>query len=394
MSAGPLVTVSSFRSEFGGVVKSIPYSVTDEKCAEVSKRILSIQQKLNDFELQVIHCKEFVNSGFSIDQHCSFSTSVMGYVLGGGEIRPILRAIKQVRTACDYLHEFLKVRDQIQEAGYKGSHFYLTHPMREFLRFASDPEGSFVEGGEFGEGGHSSVTALDVGGLAYAKKTFETGFHRIATGEIVSHSQVSHIPGVVPLCGVSVAEDGSLQSIMPRYFSDLAHLFFRNPVNEHACMDAAKKLIALVSSLHQHNIFHGDLKLNNILVDRNGSLRLADFGFTRNVGQPVNAGLRFYRAPERTRGAKATLAMDHWALGAMLFELLVRGQMLMPTDREVPPGELDDFVTGRFDELSATPSAPLLDPTIRIRTVARGFLWRDPKARLNLAQAHAILTSV
>ncbi|KAJ8781955.1 hypothetical protein J1605_010703 [Eschrichtius robustus] len=82
--------------------------------------------------------------------------------------------------------------------------------------------------------------------------------------------------------------------------------------------------------LHQHWILHRDLKPNNLLLDENGVLKLADFGLAKSFGSPNRAYThqvvtRWYRAPELLFGARMYgVGVDMWAVGCILAELLLR----------------------------------------------------------------------
>uniref|UniRef100_M3ZAW4 Cyclin-dependent kinase 7 n=1 Tax=Nomascus leucogenys TaxID=61853 RepID=M3ZAW4_NOMLE len=73
-----------------------------------------------------------------------------------------------------------------------------------------------------------------------------------------------------------------------------------------------------------------DLKPNNLLLDENGVLKLADFGLAKSFGSPNRAYThqvvtRWYRAPELLFGARMYgVGVDMWAVGCILAELLLR----------------------------------------------------------------------
>jgi len=84
-----------------------------------------------------------------------------------------------------------------------------------------------------------------------------------------------------------------------------------------------------VSHAHAHRVVHGDLKPANILVARDGTVKLVDFGVATVLGdggaQDLARPLRMspaYAAPEQLAGDAAGTASDVHALGVILFELL------------------------------------------------------------------------
>jgi serine/threonine protein kinase len=78
-----------------------------------------------------------------------------------------------------------------------------------------------------------------------------------------------------------------------------------------------------LSDIWSHQLFHGDLSPNNILIDREGCIRLVDFG-TQPITQAsgsVRRGTPAYLAPEIWAGEKASAASDLFALGLIAHDL-------------------------------------------------------------------------
>ena len=88
---------------------------------------------------------------------------------------------------------------------------------------------------------------------------------------------------------------------------------------------------SVVKALHhlksKHKMIHRDVRPTNILVDRNGSIKLCDFGISRTLVNStafsVDAGNKFYLAPERltSRRNNYNIKSDVWSLGITLIEL-------------------------------------------------------------------------
>ena len=76
---------------------------------------------------------------------------------------------------------------------------------------------------------------------------------------------------------------------------------------------------------HSNGVLHLDVKPNNILIDRNGQIKLADFGLSllsdlRGHRQAAG-GTVGYMPLEQLRGQRPSAATDQWALAAVLYEL-------------------------------------------------------------------------
>lgn len=75
---------------------------------------------------------------------------------------------------------------------------------------------------------------------------------------------------------------------------------------------------------HKNSVFHCDLKPSNIMVGRDGRLRVVDFGiaYKAELVEPLNAGTPEWMAPEQSGRNPPTDRVDIWALGILTLELL------------------------------------------------------------------------
>ncbi|KAK2076954.1 hypothetical protein QBZ16_005182 [Prototheca wickerhamii] len=84
------------------------------------------------------------------------------------------------------------------------------------------------------------------------------------------------------------------------------------------------QIAVAVQYLHHNHIMHRDLKPQNILVARDGSLKLADLGIAEildRVFTETKSGTPHYMPPEFWRHARCSYSGDVWALGCVLHEI-------------------------------------------------------------------------
>lgn len=94
------------------------------------------------------------------------------------------------------------------------------------------------------------------------------------------------------------------------------------------------QLLAGVAYCHHHRVLHRDLKPPNLLINREGQLKLADFGLARAFGIPVRSYTHevvtlWYRAPDVLMGSRRySTPVDIWSIGCIFAEM-VNGRPLI-----------------------------------------------------------------
>ncbi|MGB3439458.1 MAG: protein kinase [Actinophytocola sp.] len=99
----------------------------------------------------------------------------------------------------------------------------------------------------------------------------------------------------------------------------------RGPLPQDEVARLAEQLLSALRTAHAAGVVHRDVKPSNIMVQRNGRVKLTDFGIAQTTDDPrlttsgILVGSPTYMAPERLRGHDADASSDLWALGGVLF---------------------------------------------------------------------------
>ncbi|KOC65758.1 Cyclin-dependent kinase 2 [Habropoda laboriosa] len=206
---------------------------------------------------------------------------------------------------------------------------------------------NFVKIEKIGEGTYGVVyKAKDklTGKLVALKKirleTESEGVPSTAIREISLLKELTH-PNIVQLFDI-VDGDNHLYLVFEFLQQDLKKLLdsVKGGLDQALVKSYLYQLLKAISFCHLHCILHRDLKPQNLLIDREGHIKLADFGLARTFGVPVRTYTHeivtlWYRAPEILLGTKLySNAVDVWSLGCIFAEMATR-RALFPGDSEI-----------------------------------------------------------
>lgn len=105
-----------------------------------------------------------------------------------------------------------------------------------------------------------------------------------------------------------------------------------DPLSEKEAREIFSDLMTGISYLHSKNIIHRDIKLENLLMNENGNVKITDFGSAVDCVHckdpkefKVICGTREYMAPEMLKEMTYNYKVDVWSCGVVLYEILHRG---------------------------------------------------------------------
>lgn len=153
------------------------------------------------------------------------------------------------------------------------------------------------------------------------------------------------------------------------------------------------EIVVALTELHRHDFVFRDLKLENILIDEKGHVRLTDFGLAGKFtsGEPNEqaifdiSGTAIYQAPEMLAGKGHGRVVDWWALGVLAYVLLAgRPPFAADSSRE----KLNDGI--RNKKLDLDNDDRLQHISAECKDLILRLLDKNPATRLGSARSDAL----
>ncbi|KAM3140401.1 hypothetical protein pb186bvf_007561 [Paramecium bursaria] len=163
---------------------------------------------------------------------------------------------------------------------------------------------------------------------------------------------------------------------------DLYNLLHRRvKLKEEQALFYASQILIVLQYLHEKKIIYRDLKPENVLLDEEGYIKLADFGLSKvledqNLSKSI-VGTPEYIAPEILLQQGHDYKADFWSFGCIIYEMVVGQPPFYSADRREILKSIKDQEPQYPDFLSK----PLLD-------ILKQLLQKDPKKRIHDPKTH------
>jgi serine/threonine protein kinase len=217
---------------------------------------------------------------------------------------------------------------------------------REVPCAEQEPAAEPVEPSRF-FGAYRAIRPIGEGGMGtvYLAERSDGQFARLAAVKVIQGSLATEAmrvrflterqilanlvhPGIATLLDGGVTSTGEPYLVMD-YIEGLPLDVYcdQNRLTQSQRLALFLEVCSAVDFAHRHLIIHRDLKPSNVLVGADGKAKLLDFGAAKLLGpMPTDRTREYltprYSSPEQMRGEPATVAMDVYSLGVMLYELL------------------------------------------------------------------------
>ncbi len=203
--------------------------------------------------------------------------------------------------------------------------------------------------------------------------------------EARSASALDH-PNIGVIYGIDKTDDGRMFIVMAYYDGQtLSQKLTSGPLSLRQAMDWSCQIAAGLAAAHARNIVHRDIKPSNIIITKDNSARIVDFGLARVVATPSatmtggTTGTLPYMSPEQILGEALDQRCDVWALSILLVQMVTGSH----------PFGRDNTTAMTFAILNQPPAAiealPALLQPIVLHGLAKDVAHRYPDAKEVLA---------
>jgi len=265
--------------------------------------------------------------------------------------------------------------------------------------------GDWIVEAPLGEGGmgavyrvHSALTRRLMAALKAMKPSAEADARARFVREAEALSALRH-PAIVRVMGFSEDPERDLLYIVMELAvgETLRARLQRGPMEVPEALATFVPLAQGLDHAHSTGVFHRDLKPSNVILSRDGTPRLVDFGIaaaqqTETLTRNGQLGTLAYLPPEAFRGERAEpAAIDVYAFGLLMHEALT-GERPFPVDSGLTPAAASASVGVRKLQAAALELPPQMPG--RLRDLVRRATEPDPKLRPTMREVRATLESL
>lgn len=195
-----------------------------------------------------------------------------------------------------------------------------------------------------------AIKTINLGLAMEGKDEYEGRFYQ----EAKAAGRLNH-PNIVTIYDVGKSGDIAyiaMEYLQGRELRDIMNDVGLLPVSN--VLDIVAQVASGLAYAHEHDIIHRDVKPSNIMVIRDGHVKITDFGIARMASSAVRTqtgmvlGSPKYMSPEQVMGREIDQRSDIFSLGVMLYEMLT-GQA---------PFNGDNVNAIMYQTLNAVPAAP------------------------------------
>jgi eukaryotic-like serine/threonine-protein kinase len=195
-------------------------------------------------------------------------------------------------------------------------------------------------------------------------------------------------PGIVTVYSVEEHEGLHFLTMELVEGETLRRRLARGPLEIGAVVELAIGLASALTAAHERGITHRDLKPDNLMIDREGQVKVLDFGIAKAL-QPARVpdaivstltrpgllvGTVSYMSPEQAQGRAVDFRSDQFSFGVVLFEMLTGTRAFRGEDTEATLEAIVEAEPPSLRELRPDTPAPL-------RWVVERCLRKDPAQR-------------
>ncbi len=171
-----------------------------------------------------------------------------------------------------------------------------------------------------------------------------------------------HHPGAVEIRDIDVTEDGAPFLVMELLEGETLSTIARRskePLDVATVLRVADEVLDVLAAAHATGIIHRDIKPDNLLLTKQGPVKVLDFGIARlreGLSRDVKThtgttlGTVAYMAPEQAKGGEVDARVDIYAMGATMFRLLA-GRRVHEADTEAE--RLAKLMSGSAESLGS-----------------------------------------